>query len=72
MPISPMTPEKSFKTLHHAYAHAQKLIDKILFHVRHDDVEEGKVVILSDELDAQMILPFSVSHTFKAQRRGKE
>jgi hypothetical protein len=63
---------KELKTLHDAYAHARKLIDKILFHVGHDDVEEWKVVILNDEHDAQMILPFSVSQTFKAQRRRTE
>jgi hypothetical protein len=60
---------KELKTLHDAYAHARKLIDKILFHVEHDDAEDWKVVILNDEHDAQMILPFSVSHALRAQRR---
>src|SRR5262249_17001603 len=63
---------KELKTLHDAYAHARKLIDKILLHVGHDDAEAWKVVILNDEHDAEMILPFSVSHTFKAQRRRTE
>ena len=63
---------KELKTLHDAYAHARKLIDKILLHVGHDDAEAWKVVILNDEHDAQMILPFSVSQTFKAQRRRAE
>ena len=58
---------KELKTLHDAYAHARKLIDKILLHVGHDDAEAWKVVILNDEHDAEMILPFSVSQTFKAQ-----
>jgi hypothetical protein len=56
--------------LHDAYAHARKLIDKILFRVGHDDAEGWKVVILNNEHDAQMIIPFSVSHTFRAQRRA--
>jgi Domain of unknown function (DUF6894) len=63
---------KELNTLHDACAHAQKLIDKILFHVGHDDAEAWKVVILNDEHSAQMILPFSVSQTFKAQRRRTE
>ena len=63
---------KELKTLHDAYAHARKLIDKILIHVGHDDAEAWKVVVLNDEHDAQMILPFSVSHSFKAQRRSTE
>jgi hypothetical protein len=32
--------------------------------------EEWKVVILNNEHDARMIIPFSVSHTFRAQRRA--
>jgi hypothetical protein len=53
---------KELDTLHDAYMHARKLIDKILFRVGHDDAEAWKVVILNDEHDAQMIIPFSVSH----------
>jgi hypothetical protein len=41
-----------------------------LFHVGHDDAQQWKIVILSDAHDAQMIIPFSVSHTFSAQRRA--
>jgi hypothetical protein len=61
---------KELDTLHDAYLHARKLIDKILFRVGHDDAEAWKVVILNDEHDAQMIVPFSVSHTFSVQRRA--
>jgi hypothetical protein len=61
---------KELDTLHDAYVHARKLIDKILFHVGHDDAEAWKVVILNDEHDAQMIVPFSVSPMFGAQRRA--
>ena len=57
---------KELKTLNDAYAHARKLVDKILLHVGHDDAEAWKVVILNDEHDAEMILPFSVSLTLKA------
>ena len=60
---------KELATLNDAYEHARKLIDKILFHVGHEDAEAWKVVILNDEHDAQMIVPFSVSHTFRAQQR---
>jgi hypothetical protein len=60
---------KELDTLHDAYVDARKLIDKILFRVGHDDAEAWKVVILNDQHDAQMIVPFSVSHVFRAQRR---
>jgi len=60
---------KELATLNDAYEHARKLIHKILFHVGHDDAEAWKVIILNNEHDAQMIVPFSVSHTSKAQRR---
>jgi hypothetical protein len=60
---------KELATLNDAYEHARKLIHKILFHVGHEDAEAWKVVILNDEHDAQMIVPFSVSHTFRAQQR---
>jgi hypothetical protein len=61
---------KELDTLNDAYEHARKLIHKILFHVGHEDAQEWKVVILNDERDAQMIVPFSVSHAFRAQRRA--
>src|SRR6516162_5259372 len=61
---------KELDTLHDAYMHARKLIDKILFRVGHDDAEAWKVVILNDQHDAQMIIPFSVSPALSAQRRA--
>ena len=63
---------KELDTLHDAYAHARKLIDKILLQVGHDDAETWKVVIVNNEHDAQMIIPFSVAHAFSAQRQRKE
>jgi hypothetical protein len=63
---------KELATLSDAYVHARKLIDKILFRVGHDDAEAWKVVISNDEHDAQMIIPFSVSNTLRAQRRRTE
>ncbi len=57
---------KELSTLNDAYEHARKLIHKILFHVGHDDAEAWKVIILNDEYDAQMIIPFSASHSFGA------
>jgi hypothetical protein len=59
-------------TLNDAYEHARKLIHKILFHVGHDGAEAWKVIVLNDDHDAQMIIPFSVAHSFKAQRRSTE
>ena len=61
---------KELDTLHDAYMHARKLIKRILFRVGHDPVEAWKVVILNDAHDAQMIVPFSVSHALSAQRRA--
>jgi hypothetical protein len=63
---------KELATLNDAYQHARKLIHKILLHVGHEDAEAWKVVILNNEHDAQMIVPFSVSHAFKARHRRTE
>jgi hypothetical protein len=59
---------KELDTLNDAYEHARKLIDKIMLHVGHDDAEAWKVIVLNDDHDAQIIIPFSVSHAFGAQR----
>jgi hypothetical protein len=56
---------KELDTLNDAYEHARKLVQKILFHVGHDGTEAWKVVILNDDHDTQVIIPFS--HAFKAQ-----
>ena len=61
---------KELATLNNAYEHARKLIHKILFHVGHEDAEMWKDVILNDGHNAQMIVPFSVSHTFNARKTG--
>jgi hypothetical protein len=61
---------KELDNLNDAYAHARQLIDKILFHVGHDDTDLWKVVISNDEHDAQMIVPFAVSHAVRGQPRG--
>jgi len=58
---------KELETLHDAYMHARKLIDKILVRVGHDDAEAWKVIILNDAHYAQMIVPFAVSNAFRAQ-----
>ena len=63
---------KELASLNDAYMHARKLIDKILFRVGYNDAEAWKVLILNDEHDAQMIVPFSISHTLRAQRRRTE
>jgi hypothetical protein len=60
---------KELDTLHDAYMHARKLIDKILFRVGHQDAGTWKVIILNNAHDAQMVVPFSVSHTFNARHR---
>ena len=61
---------KELANLNDAYEHARKLIHKILFHVGHEDAETWKVIVLNDDHDAQMIVPFSVSHALRAQRRA--
>jgi hypothetical protein len=58
---------KELNTLNDAYEHARKLIYKILFHVGHDDAEAWKVIVLNDDHDALMIIPFSVSYVFGTQ-----
>ncbi len=60
---------KGLATLNDAYEHRRKLIDKILSHVGREDAEAWKVIVLNDEHDAQMIIPFSVSHAFRAERQ---
>jgi hypothetical protein len=60
---------KELATLNDAYEHARKLIHKILFHVGHDDAAAWKVIVLNDDHDAQMIIPFFLSDAFKAGRR---
>ena len=61
---------KELATLNDAYKHGQKLIDKMTFHVGYEDAEAWKVIVLNDDHDAQMIIPFSVSDTLRAQRRA--
>ncbi len=60
---------KELNTLHDAYEHARKLIEKITFHVGLDDAKTWRVIILNDDHDAQMIIPFSVTYAFRAQGR---
>ena len=60
---------KKVDSLNDAYEHGRKLIDKILFHVGHDDNLEWKVIVSNDEDDAQLIIPFAVS--FKRDANGE-
>lgn len=62
---------KELDTLNDAYDHARTLIDKILLHAGSDDVNSWKVVIFSDQHNAQIVIPFPVScslHT-RAERQ---
>lgn len=52
---------KELATLNDAYDYARKLIDKILLYVGSDDVNSWKVVICSDNHNAQIFVPFPVS-----------
>ena len=61
---------KELATLNDAYAHARKLIDKILYHVGSDDAKAWKIVISNDENDARIIVPFPISCSFPAQREA--
>ncbi len=60
---------KELDTLNDAYEYARKLIDRILFHVGHDDAEAWKVIISNDSCQAQMIVPFPTSHSHRAAKR---
>ncbi len=60
---------KELDTLTDAYQHARALIDKIVSCVGSDDTDLWKVVISNDENDAQMIVPFALSHTVRGHRR---
>ena len=40
---------KELANLNDAYEHARKLIQKILFHVAHEDAEAWKVIVLNDD-----------------------
>src|SRR5271169_264093 len=60
-----------FDTLNDAYEHARKLIDKILFYVGYDDANEWKVIISNDQHDAQIIVPFPVSYSFRLNAKPK-
>jgi Zn-dependent M16 (insulinase) family peptidase len=59
---------KDLDTLNEAYDYAQKLIEKILFHVGYNDADKWKVFISNKEHDAQMIVPFAGSDVIRAQR----
>jgi hypothetical protein len=67
-PPIPDNSGKELDSLTDAFEHARKIIDKILVHVGHDDAEAWKVVILNDDHDGEMIVPFAVSHRFRVQR----
>jgi uncharacterized protein DUF6894 len=64
---------KELKTLHDAHAHARKLIDKILFHVGHNDVEE---IALQSRSSGSLTIPAlslrysSMASSTKATRLG--
>jgi hypothetical protein len=64
---------KELSTLNDAYDHARKLIDKILCHVGSDDGKAWKVVVLSEEYNVQIIVPFPASHSLfpHAERQSK-
>ena len=61
---------KTFNTLNDAHEHARKLIDKILLHVGHEDADQWKVIVSNDEDNAQLIIPFTVSHLLNSTRRA--
>jgi Domain of unknown function (DUF6894) len=62
---------KELSTLNDAYDHARKLIDKILCHVGSDDGKAWKVVVLSEEYNVQIIVPFPASHSLFAHSESK-
>jgi hypothetical protein len=54
-----------------AYEHGRNLIDKILLHVGYEDANEWEVIVLNDEDDAQLIIPFAVSYLLSSERKLK-
>jgi hypothetical protein len=62
---------KELNTLNDAYVYARNLIDKILFHAGYDDAEAWKVVISNDSYEAQMIVPFPMSHSHRAHLQSE-
>jgi hypothetical protein len=62
---------KELSTLNDAYDHARKLIDKILCHVGSDDGKAWKIVVLSEEYNVQIIVPFPASHSLLPHAESK-
>ena len=58
-------------TLYEAYGRGQKLVDRILQHVRCHDANEWKVIVSNDEDDAQLVIRFTVSYQFGTKRKAK-
>ena len=61
---------KILDSLNDAHEYGRKFIDKILFHVGHDDTLEWKVIVSNDEDDAQLIIAFAVSFNLDANGEG--
>jgi precorrin-6x reductase len=62
---------KELGTLNDACDYARKLIDKILLYVGSDDVNAWKVVIFSDNHNAQIVVPFPVSCSLPTHAEGQ-
>jgi hypothetical protein len=60
---------EGFDTLNDAYKHGLKLIDKILLHVGYDDANEWKVIVLNDQDDAELVIPFTASYQSSSTRK---
>jgi len=60
---------KDFDTLNDACKHGLKLIDKILLHVGYDDANEWKVIVLNDQDDVELVIPFTASYQSSSTRK---
>ena len=60
---------KDSDTLNDACKHGLKLIDKILLHVGYDDANEWKVIVLNDQDDVELVIPFTASYQSSSTRK---
>jgi hypothetical protein len=61
---------KELASLNGAYDHARKLIEKIWLYTGYDDSEEWNVIILNEQFEVSLIVPFSFSYFFSERRKG--
>ena len=61
---------KELASLNDAYDYAGKLIEKIWLYTGYEDSEEWNVVIMNEQFEVSLIVPFSFSYFFSTRRKG--